>query len=379
MKTMKLVTVIVVAAGMLLSPSVAKAELLTPMPPSAGNFNFCLAFDTLEATFTTVVGILGGFLEPEDIAVFVDISESLTCEAADINGPLDLEADFPVTANGLLDAEYELGVLAFVANADSYSNSAGLTQSAVLAAFDTNYTFLLGVINDALASTGYDVLITPLAPDLVPSLTYVLAGYATLGDANSVGALSAVFGLLEQIGITPPDTSNLDTSLAGLLGFDGDADGDEVDNRGEYNAYWELGPSTYIANALNDSVFPEIVGLFPGFPLSGPTNWVAEGTNVILGIGGGLSAEGAATYAWTHDGTPVGGNLATLALGAVDLAASGLYVLGITDESKGSYTSAPFNLNVVEAGEVPVAGGLGITLLAGVCALAGAVGIRRKR
>ncbi len=74
----------------------------------------------------------------------------------------------------------------------------------------------------------------------------------------------------------------------------------------------------------------------------------------------------------------------------VDQTGSSLIINNITGADEGSYrvtvtvgggsaTSAPFFVDVIPAGALPLAGGLGIAVLAGACAMAGGVVIRRKR
>ena len=49
-------------------------------------------------------------------AEVADFAFLVQCLNMDINGPLDLEAEIPVTGNGIPDASYELGILAAVLN-----------------------------------------------------------------------------------------------------------------------------------------------------------------------------------------------------------------------------------------------------------------------
>ena len=362
---------------------------LTPMPPSVGNFDFCLAMNTIYCSLSPVATTLG-------ITSYLPL---FACDLADINGPLDLAASIPVTANGMLDSEYELGLVGAILNNASYSQN-GLTQAEVLAGFQANYTLFSTTIDAALAAAGYTGLINALAPYLPKGLAYSLAGYALLGDTDTIGAISAIFGLLADLGITPPDVSQLvgfPTQLAKL----GDADGDGCTNFAEYTAYSSSGAATYIANALNPAVNPgncsaegEGEGEGEGEPagadscgltvnsnisITGP-NWAEVNGAVELRCAFGTTPAGTLSYQWKKDCVDItDATGSSYKLDSVALTDGGEYRVAVTDGAKATTISSLFVLSVYPAGSLPLTGGLGLALLAGASALAGVVGIRRKK
>lgn len=346
-------------------------EPLVTYPPTAGSVDFCLAFTQVNAYLSAIAGF--GFPE------VLEFADNLACETADNNGPLDLEADLPVSPNGLLDAEYELGLIAAVCNDTGFSNSAGVTHADVMGALTGNYTFIKGEVDNALDAAGYAGLIDLLAPCLDESLSYILAGYAVIGDANTLGAIDALIGLLGELGVDPPSLDAI-TSFPGYFGPEGDADGDTVSNRLEYTAYFSASdPSIYVANALDPNTFPEVAGIADGFALLAPAGWVTVGSDITIEFPADLETTPPTSYEWFADGAGVGGDSPILPLNDVQLGDAGVYQLKVTDASKGVFFSKPYTLEVVAESEVPVSGGLGIALLAGACALVGMAGIRRKK
>ncbi|HEX72439.1 MAG TPA: hypothetical protein ENN65_03890, partial [Candidatus Hydrogenedentes bacterium] len=239
---------VVVGAGPAMAQPDCEDMPLTPMPPSPGDFNFCGALDTVYCSLAPLSGAV-----PE-IAMFAGL---VMCETADINGE-PIEEEPYVQPNGMLDGEYELGVIAAVLNNPAF-NQNGLTHADTLAAFDNNFTILKTTVVDALTAVGYLEMVNMMAPYLIDSLSYALAGYAILGDDNSLAALDALLGLLADIGVTPPDPEDF-TTMGAWFAHDADADGDGCTNREEYAAYAGAGAATYVENALNPAVFPEGCG-----------------------------------------------------------------------------------------------------------------------
>ncbi len=190
----------------------------TPMPPAPGNFNFCAALDTIYCSLFPVA-----FLAPE-IEMFMGL---VLCETADINGT-PIEEEPYVLPNGMWDA-YELRVIANVLNDPAY-NQKGLTHAEVLAGFNSNYALVKSLVEAALEAEGYLLLVNALAPWLISSLSYALSGYALIGDENSLLALDALMGLLEGLGIPPPDPNDFAT-FGAWFGSESDADGDGCTNR----------------------------------------------------------------------------------------------------------------------------------------------------
>ena len=90
-------------------------------------------------------------------------------------------------------------------------------------------------------------------------------------------------------------------------------------------------------------------------------------------------------YQWTKDGEDLEGETdADLTVLDVTTDDSGVYTVVATTANGGDaplaeFESDDFLVMVFPLGEMPLAGGLGLGLLAGACALAGAVAIRRKK
>jgi len=109
--------------------------------------------------------------------------------------------------------------------------------------------------------------------------------------------------------------------------------------------------------------------------ITGPHN-VDPGDAVVLEVVTEGLDEGTETYLWDDDSTA-----ATRDLGVVDGGDTGVYTCEVSGDVDGEALEEPleasFTLWVGVA--TPLAGGLGLGLLAGACALAGAVSIRRKK
>ncbi|MBW7864850.1 MAG: right-handed parallel beta-helix repeat-containing protein [Candidatus Hydrogenedentes bacterium] len=82
-------------------------------------------------------------------------------------------------------------------------------------------------------------------------------------------------------------------------------------------------------------------------------------------------------YRWTHNGVPRGDDSPVLALTNLALGDTGSYVCEVTDDYI-TVASNPAVLVVSVVSRVPVAGGMGLALLAALCAGAGALRLRKK-
>ncbi len=235
--------------------------------PIGGQMDFCAYADIVFCSLSPIAGIVPEVLQ------FAGLVQCLTM---DINGPLDLTAELPVTGNGILDGAYELGIVAALYNAG---------DAEVIAAYQANYLVIKDLIVDALAA--YEMpekgdkdirgIVQSAAPYLVRSLTSVLAGFTTLGDPQTNAALDQLLLLLAEIGITPPE-GGIEAITTGIprLGPEGDADGGGASNRREYEYYvTELGydAAGYVAATL-DPVQEPPVEEGEGEPVEGE---VAEG------------------------------------------------------------------------------------------------------
>ncbi len=333
-------------------------------------YDFCGMLDQTACS----VNLLGA-----QLGDLISLVPMLQCVNADINGPLNLDpaATLPVTPNGIPDGQYELGVLG-----EALNNAANPYHAQALSIYQANFLALKNLVADALVSQGYWSLVPLVAPQLVGSLAGVLAGYAELGDANTNAALNAILDLLKGIGVVVPP--NGITDLCGsipALGRLGDADHDGYSNQAEYNYFGKTlnaGPAATIAAIFSASQMP---------PATTPRVEVLGAGTLEEGAALDLKAVAlnctAASYAWAKNGSTLGTETgSSLIIPVLSLTDSGSYVCTVTtaDKTAGDLVASnPVTVTVVPAGTLPIAGGLGLALLAGACALGGVGSIRRRK
>ena len=333
---------------------------------SDGNYAFCEYADTIFCSLAPLATAL------PDIADFAFLVQ---CLNMDINGPLHPEADIPVTSNGIPDASYELGILAAVLNDPSEP-----LHAAALAGFKQYYQNIKDLVVQALTSSGYIGLVSMFAPNLVGSLTGVLAADATMGDATTNEALNQLLLLLEDLGLTPPPggIGSLGTAVP-ELGPEGDADGDGYTNRQEYNYFvgsLEYPAADYVAAALDPAQTPPAV-----LTITGPTGRVPLGADVTISVTVNIGT--AVNYQWYKDDAMLDGETGSaVELLNAQVADSGVYRVDVNvDNGAGKAVelySASFTLTVSEF-SVPVGGAFGLIMLAGACGMAGVAGLRRRK
>lgn len=347
--------------------------------PAVGSYDFCGVLDTLFCSLGPI-----GAIEP-DVLEFANLVQ---CLNADINGPVNENPegeDLPISASGIPDGQYELALVAAVLN-----NSSHPLHSTTLSAFKGNFVNIQALVMEALFLANLKSDEKDLRPILVgfglghvPStLTALLAGYCTLGDATTNEAMNVLLGLLESIGLAAPEggIASITTGVP-QLGPLGDADGDGFNNRREYNWFKNVypgDPAAVIAAQLSASETP---------PLDQPDVVVRGGGKFEVGSRVELKAvfintdgEGA-TFQWYKQGVEIadatGSSL--LFLNTVQDDEGWYYVVATLPDKATELESAIVFITLVPVGSLPVAGGLGLALLAGACALAGAVGIRRRK
>lgn len=337
--------------------------------PTVGTYDFCGMLDTVFCS----AGPLGSLApEVEEFAFLIQ------CLNADINGPLDLEAEIPVTANGIPDGQFELGLLARVLN-----TPANQYHTAALAAFQGNTVAIKALVVEALANTDFKAdekdiraIVSGIVPHLVGSLCSVLGAYCVLGDAQTNAALDELLGLLADIGVTPPAGGiGAITDSVPQLGPEGDADGDGASNRKEYNHFKSQGATATIDAQLDPLQTPPNIAFITG------AGKFEEGATVTLRIAfNGVDGSGA-TYQWFKGSSAItDATGSSLVFAPVTVADAGSYSCELNLPDKATvFVTDPAVLTVLPEGSLPVAGGMGLALLAGACALAGAVGIRRRK
>lgn len=341
--------------------------------PTVGSYDFCATLDTLYCSLYELGNLSPGILD--SVAPFAGLVQ---CLNADINGPIDPEAEIPVSANGVPDGQYELAVVAAALN-----NENNQYHGAALTAFQNNFFNIKVLIEEALANVPLKAdlrgIVPSIAPHLPGALVYVLAGYATLGDPTTNDALDALLGLLSDIGITPP-AGGIAAITDGIpqLGPLGDADGDGFTNKTEYDYF--VGDQNYTPAQYVNAVFdaaqtpPDI---FPSVSITGPSRVrIEEGDTLTLGTSL-RNVTGTVTYQWFKNNQALTDQTgSSLVIPNVTAADAGSYTVQIDVSEKAIYVSNPVIVQVFA--QLPVAGGLGLALVAGACALAGIAGMRRK-
>ena len=223
----------------------------------------------------------------------------------------------------------------------------------------------------------------------------------------------------------------IDRSLLSQFGVNGDFDGDGQTNLQEWNAVvaavraltptwnhrgtgdtvWLTIPTMvnttssraskdqmigwYIdAAILNQAYSPALFDLATGIGGEGEGAGEGEGEGegeAEISISGGGWAEvgdrveitatlaGATGYQWYKDNGAVGGeDMSTLVIDPVALGDAGEYFCRLTTPGKATVDTPKVTLQVFGAGTLPVASGLGLAALAGLCAIAGTKRYRRR-
>jgi len=354
--------------------------------PADGAWDFCACFDTAACS----LGALSSF--STDIATYAAL---FVC-STDINGT-PLTASPYVQPNGIPDGEFELGLLAAVLN-NQYAlvpaATGGKTNADIINGFKGNFQFFKVFVTKALANVPLNDPPAPpsdlrsMVPGLIPwvpsALVSILTALATEGDPTTITAADALVAQLGAIGITPPEggISGNTAGFGSILGPEGDADGDGFTNRQEYN-YFKGHPdsgstasATVIKAQLTANITPPPT--IPKVTILGSAGTRQEGDTITLKAL--VENTTALTYAWTKVGSAtVLGTAQQLVVSPATLADAGKYVVKITTASDGDVTSNPATVIVVPAGQLPIAGGLGLALLAGACALGGVGSIRRRK
>ncbi|HOC70384.1 MAG TPA: immunoglobulin domain-containing protein [Candidatus Hydrogenedentes bacterium] len=338
-----------------------------------GQVDFCGYTDMIFCS----LALIGGALPPDTAAQILGFANLVQCLAMDINGPIDMGAEIPVTPNGILDASYELGILAELYNQG---------DAEVVAAYQANFVAVKNLIVDALAvaelKSDKDLrgIVQAAAPYLVPALSSVLAGFTTLGDDQTNAALDQLLLLLADIGLTPPDggIAAITTGLA-YLGPEGDADDSGNSNRVEYNYFvntLEYSPAEYVAAALDPSQEPPAVLAIT----ANPTGKIALGGSVTISVAVNPGMGTAVAYQWSKDSTVLTDETGSaLSITNAQVADSGVYSVVVDVDAKAvTQHTASYTLVVLEF-VIPVGGALGLVVLVGACAMAGVVGLRRRK
>ena len=381
-------------AGLPLTPIPAWAfnadlatELSNPITwPNAGQYDFCGMADTIYCSLSGLSSLA------EEVVEFAGLVQ---CLYMDINGPVNLEADIPVTPNGIPDGPFELGLIAFVLNSTGHP-----LHTQTMNAYQGNFLFIRNLVLEALfvatlGKSGDDkdlrpILETIFAPHLLGSLCGMLAGFATMGDAQTNAAMDQLLLLLEDIGLTPPE-GGMAANTVGIqqLGPFGDADNDSYSNYAEYQYFvgsQSYNATQYVAAALDPAQMPPTYS--PSVSVSTMTGFFVTGDTIALTATLKNYFEAPEYIRWYKDAVLLDGEDAlTLEILNAQEADSGTYKVAVgvmVEEGKGAKAlvadevTASIAVNVSDSA-LPLGGALGLSLLASACALAGAVGIRRRK
>lgn len=247
------------------------------------NYDFCAYADTVYCSLQYLASFAPEILE---------FGNLVQCRFADINGPLASSGEIPITPNGIPDMQYELGILAKVLNTPSHP-----LYTLANTLFEANFQTLKDLIVEALyvatlkkADTEPDKdlrsLMQTFAPFLTGSLTGVLTAFATTADPDTNRALDELLGLLEDIGLQPPE-GGIEAITDGIpeLGAFGDADGDRFSNYAEYQYFvgqLNYTPAQYVAASLDPNQKPPT--LEPELKLFSRSGFYCVGRNITLTI-----------------------------------------------------------------------------------------------
>jgi len=309
--------------------------------------------------------LLRSLLPPFAIALF----DLLDPETADLNGESDPET-MTFNGNGMLDCAYEMGVLRRILDTPTLdlSGTGGVQYEQVFQANRNNRLQIVADIGETNAT---------LVNGLAPGLLEVVAVYMTLGDEGSIGFITGLMDIINEVQYVGTLHLEQYTRLPEFLSADGDADGDGATNREEYEAYYQYGSEAYVTYALNPAVYPGSTG--SGQALIIGSQKVKEGDAVTLSAFLSYMV-GTVTIAWYKDGVALDGQTGTeYHISSVTPDDAGEYKLLVTDESKGLYESPPFVLEVVAATNMPVSGIVVLGILAAALAWAAVRGNNARK
>ena len=299
----------------------------------------------------------------------------------DNNGPSETTPPAYPNPNGIMDKAELALVGAILGNgALNLSSGGGVTHVAVHSAWNSNLVIatakLASLFGGSIPSWAEPV------PPYFDGMILVSAEEWIAGQlyGGSVGDfLAAGYDLTQRAFLTP----------------DGDADGDGATNQEEWDFFGApLAPAqpippdedvtaaidAYVAAALDPNVFP------PSAPSGGGITCNVSSGFIEAGMLIRLTGPAGTGYEWRKGGATVfntdritGANSQTLVLDPVAQEDAGSYVFVYDDGTKTIIMTAPFVLEVLAPGSLPVVGIIGLWITAAGCAAGALAALRRQR
>jgi len=162
-----------------------------------------------------------------------------------------------------------------------------------------------------------------------------------------------------------------------IIGSDEDRDlvgggrGNGLGENGPYGLFIAVGPgdSLTMQAVISGTAGPNLSLIVEG------NTYAEEGGDITMTANFSMLAP----YQWQLDGTNIGGATdATFSITSATTGDSGVYTLNFDDGAKAIIASNPVSIAIFTAGSLPVAGLIGLGLLAAVGALGGAAALRKK-
>ncbi|MFA7693175.1 MAG: hypothetical protein GX117_13730 [Candidatus Hydrogenedentes bacterium] len=270
--------------------------------PVPGEYDFCAYMDTAYCSMEAITSLQPSLLE------FVGL---LQCLDGDMNGPVNLAEEIPMTPNGIPDGTAELAIVAAILNDPGHA----LYQE-TLEKFQHNVNEAKFILIQAYmhmpplgSFPGGDMRATIrlLVPYLSGSLLSLMGAYGVLGDDDSLNMLDALLETLQSfLANLPLPEGGVRAILQSVpaLNHEGDANNDGFTNRQAYEYFVEhLGYSEY-----EYSLF----AVSPDYPIDlmqvdGGGVFVFGSTMELTAVIDGLVAEALDPYqyTWYKDGLPI--------------------------------------------------------------------------
>ena len=365
------------------------------LPPT---YDFCAWMDQLYCSLEPFFSLL-----PE----LETYGYMLSCGVADVNGVLDECFDLPMQGNGIPD-RYELAVLAAVLN-----DSAHPLHADAITAFEYNANWLAHNIIEAFRDIdGMDVrgISYGMSIYTMPALAGLLAAFGAIGDPQTNVVLTELLRLFEDLGVEVPEGGAEAVLQSVQVGPTYDVNGNGYTGREIYEWFIQtMDPPMTMAD------YASLV-LDPGAPtppakavVLGGGNFAHDVTEITLTANVTIDFGQVMDYQWYEWGVvdvapadpndPFGVECdvygwipivdetgSQLVLTILDAPFEGRYAVdvGMSTEDPVKATREGGILasaDVTKDAEppVPVSGSFALALFAGVCALAGAAGIRRRK